>query len=258
MAAPTIAVSVQFGDHGEYAAVAFSRPLIAVGAVPLLLPYVEEPDTGPALLDRADGLLLTGGRDIEPARYRDHAHPAHPALGPTSRHRDASEIPLAAEALDRGLPVLGICRGMQVLNVVRGGSLHQDGSEYPAQASAHPRGDLERYEAVCRARLGDGDLPAHPSHPIRTRPGSLLAGILGDQVEVNSYHHQALDALGAGVEAVAWSDDGIIEAIEVGDAPAFALGVQWELQESWQDDERFLNVFRSFVDAAAGRGGSHG
>ena len=244
---PTIAVSAGFTDYGDYLGVALTRPLVAAGAVPLLLGYLEDEAARAAVLDRADGLLLGFGRDIDPARYG--AQP-HPALTEVSPERDAFELALFAEALERGLPVLGICRGMQIINVARGGSLHRDRTEYPASAREHPGGDWARWDEVCAATLGRGPMPEHPSHPITVRPGSTLAASLGDRAVVNSYHHQAVRDLGDGVAAVAWADDAIIEAIEMPDAPAPVLGVQWELQQSWQDDQRFLAVFERFVSAA--------
>jgi putative glutamine amidotransferase len=247
--APAVAVSAGFTDYGDYLGVALSRPLLAAGAVPFLLPYVEDATARAAMLDRVDALLLGFGRDIDPARYG--AGP-HPALTAVSRHRDEVELALAADALERDLPLLGICRGMQILNVARGGTLHRDRSEYPPAAREHPGGDWERWDLVCAATLGDGPMPDHPSHPITVAPGSRLAGVLGERAVVNSYHHQAVDRLGAGVEAVAWADDGIVEAIEL-PAQSFAVGVQWELQESWRDGAPGFGVFAAFVAACAGR-----
>jgi putative glutamine amidotransferase len=135
---------------------------------------------------------------------------------------------------------------MQVLNVLRGGTLVAD-------AAPHPGGDWDRWALVRASVLGDGARPEHPGHALRVVPGSRLAAALGaDTAWVNSYHHQALDRLGDGVEPVAWAEDGIVEAIELADAD-WALGVQWELQESWRDDERFLAIFRAFVSATARR-----
>jgi putative glutamine amidotransferase len=247
--APAVAVSAGFTDYGDYLGVALSRPLLAAGGVPFLLPYAEDAAARAAMLDRVDGLLLGFGRDIDPARYG--AGP-HPALTAVSRHRDEVELALAADALERDLPLLGICRGMQILNVARGGTLHRDRSEYPPAAREHPGGDWERWDLVCAATLGDGPMPDHPSHPITVAPGSRLAGVLGERAVVNSYHHQAVDRLGAGVEAVAWADDGIVEAIEL-PAQSFAVGVQWELQESWRDGAPGFGVFAAFVAACAGR-----
>jgi putative glutamine amidotransferase len=221
--------------------VAYAEPLEAVGAVPLHLPFVR--DVG-AALDAADGVLLGFGADIDPARYGGAPPPAMTAHSP---RRDALELEVARAALGRGLPVLGICRGMQLLNVARGGTLVAD-------AAPHPGGDWDRWALVRASVLGRGERPEHPGHPIRIVHGSRLERALGTEAAwVNSYHHQALDRLGTGVRPVAWADDGVVEAIELADAE-WALGVQWELQESWRDDERFLDVFGAFVSATARRG----
>ena len=245
-ARPRIGISTGFTDYGDYIGVAFSRPLVAVGALPLLLPYAETADEAGALLAGLDGLVLAVGRDLEPHRYG--AEP-HPAMTPHSPLRDCSEFLLAEEALSRRMPVLGICRGLQVLNVARGGTLHGDRSEYPAGARDHAGGDWQLWEAVCSHTLGLGPPVAHPTHRIELESGSILGDALGNAIDVNSYHHQAVRDLGDGVHAVAHAPDGIVEAIEL-DGAGFALGVQWELQESWRDDERFLAVFASFVAAA--------
>ena len=247
--APTIAVSAGFTDYGDYLGVALSRPLLRARAVPVLLAYLEDADARAAALDRADGLVLGFGRDIDPARYG--ARP-HPELTAVSRHRDAFELALVHEALERELPLLGICRGMQVMNVALGGTLYRDRSEYPPAARAHPGGDWARWERVCAATLGAGPMPEHPTHPITVARGARLHAALGERAVVNSYHHQAVAELGRDVEAVARADDGIVEAIEL-PAAAFALGVQWELQESWTDDPGCLAVFEAFVAAASRR-----
>jgi putative glutamine amidotransferase len=246
---PTIAVSAGFTDYGDYLGVALSRPLLRAGAVPLLLPYLEDEGARAAVLDRADGLLLGFGRDIAPERYG--AGP-HPALTATSEHRDAFELALTHEALERDMPLLGICRGMQIVNVVRGGTLYRDRSEYPRAARAHPGGDWERWDRVCAATLGGGPMPEHPTHPVTVARGSRLHAALGARAVVNSYHHQAIATLGADVEAVACADDGIVEAIEL-PAAEFAVGVQWELQESWKDDPACFAVFEAFVAGARRR-----
>jgi gamma-glutamyl-gamma-aminobutyrate hydrolase PuuD len=248
--APAIAVSAGFTDYGDYLGVALSRPLLRAGAVPLLLPYLEDADARAAALDRADGLLLGFGRDIDPARYGAGPHPALTAVSP---HRDAFELALVADALDRDLPLLGICRGMQIVNVALGGTLYRDRTEYPPAARAHPGGDWARWDRVCAATLGAGPMPTHPSHPITVARGSRLHAAVGERTVVNSYHHQAVADLGRDVEAVACADDGIIEAIEL-PAAEFALGVQWELQESWKDDPGCFAVFEAFVSVAARRG----
>lgn len=244
--APIIAVSSGFTDYGDYLGVALSRPLVAAGAIPVMLPYLEDENALSRMLDHADGLLLGFGRDIAPDRYGADPHPAMTAV---SHHRDAFELALATAALDRGLPILGICRGMQVLNVALGGTLHRDRSEYPPPAREHPGGDWKRWEQVCAATLGRGAMPEHPSHPVAIAPGSRLASILGRHAIVNSYHHQAIEQLGEGLDPVASAPDGIVEAIELA-GPRFALGVQWEAQEAWQAGGGGLGLFGALVAEA--------
>jgi putative glutamine amidotransferase len=247
--APAIAVSAGFTDYGDYLGVALSRPLIAAGATPLFLPYLEDDAARAAVLDLADGVLLGFGRDIDPARYGVQPHPAMTDVPPV---RDDFELALAEEALARDLPVLGICRGMQILNLARGGTLHRDRSEYPSGAEEHPGGDWALWDRVCEAAMGLGPPVEHPSHPIDVEPGSHLHDALGDRATVNSYHHQAIDRLGDGLRAVAHAPDGIIEAIEL-DGASFVLAVQWELQEAWRDDPGGSAIFAAFVSAARRR-----
>jgi len=240
-ARPVIGVSAGFPGYGDYMGLAYARPLEAVGALPFQLPYLEDVEP---VLDAVDGLLLGFGSDIDPARYGGEPHPK---MTPHSPHRDAFELPLARGALARGLPILGICRGMQLLNVARGGTLVGD-------AAPHPGGDWDRWDRVRLAVIGGIDPPEHPGHPLTIAPGSRLAAAVGDGATwVNSYHHQAVDALGDGVAATGWADDGIVEALEVEGDP-WVLGVQWELQESWKDEPRWLRVFEDFVSATARRG----
>jgi putative glutamine amidotransferase len=198
----------------------------AAGGIPVLLPPV--PDIEEAL-GRLDGLMLSGGGDIDPARY---GAPPAPETGSVRAQRDTAEFALLAAAMARRLPVLGICRGMQVINVARGGSLHQ---HLPAVVGH------------------DGHAPvpgAFGSHPVRVTPGSRLAGILDrDEADVPTHHHQAVDRLGDGLTATAWTADGTIEAFELdaGESP-FVLAVQWHPEAG--DDP---SLFRALVAAARDR-----
>lgn len=240
MHAPLIGISTGFTDYGDYLGVAFSRPLEAHGAVPVVLPYASEPT---ALVARLDGVVLAVGRDLEPHRWGGAPHPAATSHSPL---RDDAELRLTRAALDAGLPLLGICRGMQILNVALGGTLHADHSVLPPPADRHPGGDWDRWEKVVAARLAGSPPPAHPGHEIEIAPGTLLADALGERAVVNSYHHQSIDSLGAGVVASARAPDGVVEAIEVPSAAAPRLGVQWELQEEPESP-----LFALLVEAAA-------
>lgn len=180
--------------------------LAAAGCTPLLLPLLPGVE---AMADRIAGLLIPGGPDVDPALYGEDPHPGTRAMTPDA---DRAELALIRAALDAELPVLGICRGMQLLNVLHGGTLHQHLPEVTGQ---------------------DGHRPNTPSftlgaHPLKLEPGSRIAGVLDEDAPVTAcHHHQAVNRLGAGLTATGWAEDGTVEAIEVTDHP-FAVGVQWE------------------------------
>lgn len=212
--------------------------LIAIeqaGGVPVVMPPLDH-DAIPPLLERLDGLCLSGGPDMDPGTYGGHYHPQ---LGPLEPELDQWELVLAREADARGMPLFAICRGQQVLNVARGGNLYQHLPEEPGGEVAH--------------RLpGKGQ---HGAHDVLIEPDSLLSRAMGGLTEayVNSYHHQAARRLGRGVRAVAWSADGVVEGIELPDRD-FAVGVQWHAEAIVEKPEQ-LALFREFV-AASGRYGS--
>jgi putative glutamine amidotransferase len=196
---------------------AYVRALLAAGGVPLILsPLMGAPLAGSAL-DGCDGLLLTGGEDIHPSWYG--ADPS-PLLSPPSRERDLFELALFAVARQRELPILGVCRGIQLINVALGGTLFQDiPSERPGPVDHSP--------------LGARDIR---SHPVRIQPGSRAAAALETtSVTVNSVHHQAIKDLAPGLVASGWTTDGLIEVAESGPGAAWILAVQWHPEEMHAD-----------------------
>ncbi|HXV34177.1 MAG TPA: gamma-glutamyl-gamma-aminobutyrate hydrolase family protein [Gaiellaceae bacterium] len=243
---PVIGLSLSQHDFGDYAAVGFQRPVALAGGVGLSLPRVE--GALDDALDLCDGILLGGGRDIDPARYGQEPT-EH--LAPTEPHRDAFELELTERVLDRGLPLLGMCRGMQILNVALGGTLVQDVSVRPEWAEHPSDRGWKAWKEVERASLaGSEEVPPHPRHAITIEPGSRLHAALGvEEIEVDSFHHQALDEVASGLTVVARAPDGVVEAVEL-DGGQYVLAVQWELQEEWRVDRRFLEPFAAFVAAA--------
>jgi putative glutamine amidotransferase len=235
---PRIGVSgvVRRWQDADRAAVnaAYLHSVVQAGGVPLVLSQVMGADHAGRALEVCDALLLTGGEDVEPARYG--ALPSR-AVGAVDPSRDAFEISLFSAARERGMPVLGICRGIQVINVAMGGTLWQDlPSERPGSVSHDPGGARD-------AR----------THPVRLTPGSRVADALGSAaLTPNSFHHQGIRDLAPGLVATGWAADGLIEAVETEGEDAWLLAVQWHPEEMHADagaPERGL--FGALVAAAA-------
>ena len=222
----------------------------ASGGRPVMLPPGGTGEEASAAVAGVDGLIVAGGPDVDPARYGAARHPLTQAPVPV---RDAWDLAVTRSALRLGVPLLAICRGMQVLNICRGGTLHQ----HVPDLVGHAR--------------HDGPGAGFGTHTIRVSPGSMLARILAPSGEdeyfevpedlsavtevhdVPTHHHQAVDLLGDGLEAVAWEQDGVIEAVEAGPSQfgrfaGFVLGVQWHPEQG--DD---LRVFEALIGAAAER-----
>jgi putative glutamine amidotransferase len=225
------------------------------GGVPLLLPPLEDQDSILSCASRLDGLLLSGGGDLHPSLFGEQPHWK---LGEFDPERDDFEFGLLRLMIDRGKPVLGICRGIQVINVALGGTIYQD------LESQQPRSLQHRQETNRR----------YPTHFVTVREGSRLAASLGVPVshqigpdghtadahpadgqsgyrlQVNSLHHQAVRDAAPGLQVTAWADDGVIEGLE---APgSWVLGVQWHPEGLWAHDQAAASLFRALVIAAGG------
>jgi putative glutamine amidotransferase len=246
---PVIGLSLSLHDFGDYGSVGFQRPLALAGGVGLALPRVEGHLED--ALEVCDGILLGGGRDIDPTYYGEEPT-EH--LSVTEPHRDAFELELTKRAIECELPILGACRGIQILNVALGGTLVQDVALKPEWAEHPSDRGWKVWKEVERASLqGEEQVPPHPRHPIAVEPGSRLHAALGvEEIDVDSFHHQALDRVAPDLKVVARAPDGVVEALEL-QGDAYVLAVQWELQEEWRVDRRFLEPFAHFVAAAAER-----
>jgi putative glutamine amidotransferase len=237
MSAPRIALGavLRQWDGAERTGLnsAYVRSVLTAGGVPVMLSPLMGPAYAARALDGVDGLVLTGGEDMDPAWYRTEPHAK---ANPPSRERDLFELAIFAAARQRELPVLGICRGIQVVNVALGGTLWQDlPSERPGAVDHYPEtGRSER------------------THLVRLEPGSLTAGALGGtEVRVNSFHHQAIRDLAPKLVATGWTEDGLIEAVESGPGQPWLLAVQWhpeEMQADLHSPDRGL--FRALVERA--------
>ncbi|GAA1600358.1 gamma-glutamyl-gamma-aminobutyrate hydrolase family protein [Kribbella hippodromi] len=198
----------------------YLEAVVAAGGTPLLLPPIG---TDPSILEMLDGLIISGGCDVDPAAYG--ATP-HPETVDTRPNRDDHEQQLVHAALTKDLPLLAICRGLQVLNVALGGTLHQHLPEVIAHDNHRP----------APAVFGTTE--------VKIEPGTLTNRILGDRTTGSCYHHQALDKIAPGLKVTARAGDGTIEAAEVRDR-AFALGVQWHPEETPDDLRLFTALIRS-------------
>jgi putative glutamine amidotransferase len=207
--------------HPEMAlGMTYMRTLDAAGAMPVVLPPLGDAE---AYLDRLDGVCLSGGPDLDPSAYG--APDRHEELGPTEPSLDEFELALLDGALERGLPILAICRGAQALNVACGGTLHQ---HVPGHRQTNPASE--------------------PTQEIELAARSRLSRIMGARsIQVNSFHHQAIDRVGRGLRVVARAADGTIEGVE---GSGFVVGVQWHAETLPQQ----LRLFEALV-AAASHGG---
>jgi len=238
--APLIGVStsVTIDEYPEraYVNAAYLRAVEQAGGVPVLLAPQLSPSARDALWSRLDGLVLTGGGDVEPSRF---GQAPHPKTALVSGERDALEIELVDRALRDDVPMFAICRGLQVLNVALGGTLHQHARDVFGDRIQHSQSD--RRDAV--------------THDVKLQTeGTRLGTIVGSsEVRVNSFHHQAIDRLGRDLRDVGWAPDNVIEAVEHADRRRFVVAVQWHPEELVGHDSAARALFTAVVQAARAR-----
>jgi len=216
-----------------YLARAYSEAVEAAGGVPIHISLIPKAEYVETILDKLDGVLLPGSAsDVDPLRY---GREPHRKLGAVHPLRDETDALVLREVERRALPLLAICFGLQIWNVYRGGTLIQDIESELPEAIRHEQG-------APRGRR---------SHRVRLFAGSGLAELAGgESALVNSHHHQAIETVGEGLRATAWTADGLIEALEDQRTDRWALGVQWHPEIEWEQDAFSENLFKSFIEAA--------
>jgi len=230
----TVAVTAGIRPDGDTSRVrltaAYVTALERAGLVPLIVPPLSSSEAASSVLDSVSGLVLTGGEDVDPARYGEQRHEKVRSVNVA---RDATEAALVEEARARGLPVLAICRGIQILNVALGGTLVQD---IPSQCHT----DIDHDEEGARNSR---------THEVSIEPGSLIAGAVGtEHLSVNSFHHQSVKRVADGMKVTARSPDGVIEGIESTDEKWWVMGVQWHPEEMTDSAEPWdRGLFKAFA-----------
>lgn len=223
-ASPLVAIVPAYSDDGKIRlSPEYPAALLDCGAIPVTLPYSEDPAVIRFYAERFDAFLFSGGVDLEPARYGEERTSE---LVNTDPQRDRFELALFPEVIKTGKPILGICRGCQLLNVASGGTLHQ-----------HLDGHRQK------------EAGALPTHSVRIASDSRLFSILkSETVDVNSFHHQAVKDVAPSLRAVAWTDNGLVEAVE-NPAHPFFVGVQWHPELMYTSSSYAKALFRAFVEA---------
>jgi putative glutamine amidotransferase len=234
-----ITTGVRFSEDGRRYYGVYAPNVTALeraGALPVMIPCGLQHDTLRAIYERVDAVLIPGGGDVDPVHYGADRHPLTERIDP---ERDATELLVARWAIEDDLPLFGICRGHQVMNVAMGGTLVQDiPSRFASDLIHDTPGDLPRRATI---------------HQVNINPASRLAAIVGTTtVAVNSFHHQSVEQPAPAANVTAFAPDGIVEALERPDR-RFVLSVQWHPEDMAGDDEAMQRLFDAFVDAARER-----
>jgi putative glutamine amidotransferase len=218
----------------DYTLSEYSQAILNAGGAPVILPAAQDRKSLEAILGSVQGLILSGGPDIHPRRYGEEPLAG---LGEVDEALDRMELLAAGLAIEQDLPLLGICRGIQVLNVALGGTLYQD------IAPQMP-------ESICHTPKAD---KAVNTHTVRLEAGSRLHKLFGKrEIWVNGKHHQAVRDIAPGLTVAARARDGVVEAVEH-PLKRFVIGVQWHPEGTWRDDPYSQKLFSAFIQAAQGK-----
>lgn len=235
---PTIGITgayIKRNEHmeGVYVHHDYHKSVAANGGIPIILPFIN-PEMTLETLPLCDGIILSGGEDVDPQFYGQDPH-IH--LGPTLPDRDLVEIEIVKYAIRHNIPILAICRGVQILNVALGGALIQDIPSQMKEPIKHSQTEERRRD----------------THWVTISTDSKLFQILGaNRIRVNSLHHQALDKVSNDLRVVAMSSDGIVEAVEYIHSSTFTVGVQWHPESMASSNSSMNNLFIEFIKSSSG------
>lgn len=218
------------GQDWNYVAGDYVYAVEEANAVPVFIPFCRNMDHLTPLLERLDGILISGGHDIDPNIYGKRPMPYCGRIVP---ERDAYDLAVARYAYEHKKPILGICRGIQILNVLMGGTIYQD---------------MQKEGWNEHAPMGDIGPRNYPVHEVNFTPGSILHRVYGNSTRTNSFHHQAVHELGRNVTVTGRCEDGIVEGLEVSGGSAFTVGVQWHPEMMFDETEQ-KQLFRMFAEA---------
>lgn len=236
---PLIGITTSYDNENKKASLnrGYFRAVQQAGGIPVPVLPLDDSEILLRLLERIDGIIFSGGPDVDPFYF--HEEP-HPNTGDICPERDEAEVFLARECMRRAKPMLGICRGIQLLNIALGGSIYQDIPSQIKKPLKH-RQDAPRW---------------YPTHEVEIIcEGSILFKIFDrNRIRVNSFHHQSVKDIGPDFKVTAVAPDGVIEAIEAKDRDIFCMGVQWHPEEMWQKDPLQFKLFQRFVEIARGSG----
>ncbi|NMB96452.1 MAG: gamma-glutamyl-gamma-aminobutyrate hydrolase family protein [Clostridiaceae bacterium] len=236
-----ITPSYEYDEEKIYLNNNYVESINRAGGLPMILPLTEDQEVISQIAENCDGLLVSGGPDVDAMCYNEENMPCNGSISPL---RDAMEIALVKEVFKLKKPIFGICRGIQVLNVAMGGTLYQDISSQIKNSNV-----LKHSQAAPRW------YPTHEISIIRNSHSHVWSSFNCNTIRVNSFHHQAVKNVAPGFKVTSLAKDGIIESIEY-DGDIFVLGVQWHPEHMWLKDPIYLRIFELFVEATTKRGHS--